>query len=153
MLIIGECINSTTPEVLEAIEKRSVDFIQELAKGQVEAGANYIDVNAGARTKTEREDLEWLINTVTEVVNVFFKRGLVVRRVEEVAQAVLRQVVLVEIAGEEQAARQVVGRDLDGGGDGHSWRLSESRGRRRHHHVHHPQDLLRPARSGDCDHR
>ena len=70
MLIIGECINSTTPEVLEAIENRGVDFIQELAKGQVEAGANYIDVNAGARIKTEREDLDWLINTVNEVVNV-----------------------------------------------------------------------------------
>lgn len=70
MLIIGECINSTTPEILEAIEKRGGDFIQELAKGQVEAGANYIDVNAGARIKTEREDMEWLINTVNEVVNV-----------------------------------------------------------------------------------
>jgi len=70
MLIIGECINSTTPEVLDAIAKRDVNFIRELARGQIEAGAEYIDVNAGARIDTELEDMEWLIKTVNDVVEV-----------------------------------------------------------------------------------
>jgi 5-methyltetrahydrofolate--homocysteine methyltransferase len=70
MLIIGECINSTTPEVLTAIEIRNVKYIQDLSEAQALAGADFIDVNAGARIKTEQEDIAWLIKTVTEVVTV-----------------------------------------------------------------------------------
>ena len=47
MIVIGEKINGTRKSVKEAIAKRDESFIQELALRQVEAGAQYIDVNAG----------------------------------------------------------------------------------------------------------
>lgn len=70
MIIIGECINSTTPEVLKAIESQDSEYIKNLASSQVEAGVNFLDVNAGARINTEQTDIEWLIKTVWDSVKV-----------------------------------------------------------------------------------
>ena len=47
MKIIGEKINGTRKQVKQAVLDRDVDFIQKLAAAQVEAGAAWIDVNAG----------------------------------------------------------------------------------------------------------
>ncbi len=72
MEIIGEKINGTRAEVAAAIETRDTAFIRGLARGQVEAGATSIDVNAGtSRGRThEPEDLAWLVQTVQEAVEV-----------------------------------------------------------------------------------
>ncbi|EHQ90404.1 methyltetrahydrofolate cobalamin methyltransferase [Desulfosporosinus youngiae] len=70
MIIIGELINSTRKAIKQAIEERNILYIQELAKKQVEAGANYIDVNAGAFVDDEEEHLLWLIDAVQAVVDV-----------------------------------------------------------------------------------
>jgi len=48
MLIIGERINSTRGSVARAINEQDVAFIQQEARQQADAGADYIDVNAGA---------------------------------------------------------------------------------------------------------
>ena len=61
MLIIGELINSTRKAVRKAVEEKDAAFIQDLAKKQVEAGANWIDVNAGAFPTDEVEKMQWLI--------------------------------------------------------------------------------------------
>jgi cobalamin-dependent methionine synthase I len=50
MLIVGERINTSRkvkgePVIENAVVARDVEFIQNLAKTQVEAGAHYIDVN------------------------------------------------------------------------------------------------------------
>lgn len=58
MLIIGEKINSSIPRVKEAIEKKDKAFIQELALKQVQAGADYLDVNTALTD--EVADMEWL---------------------------------------------------------------------------------------------
>lgn len=68
MIIIGEKINSTLKTVRPAIENHDAVFIQELAKKQLEAGAAYIDVNAGMFYGDEPERLEWLVATVQEVI-------------------------------------------------------------------------------------
>jgi len=68
MLIIGEKINGTLKKTSAAIAARDVDFIQDLARRQVEAGADYIDVNAGTAPYREIDDLVWLIDTVQTVV-------------------------------------------------------------------------------------
>lgn len=70
MLIIGEKINSSISSVAEAIEKKDRKFIQKLAIGQVNAGADIIDVNAGAFLEREIELLPWLVETVQEVVDL-----------------------------------------------------------------------------------
>lgn len=72
MIIIGEKINSTLKAVKAAIENYDNEFIQDLAKKQFEAGANYIDVNAGMFHSDEPERLEWLVKTIQEVIDAPF---------------------------------------------------------------------------------
>ncbi|MCK8827403.1 methyltetrahydrofolate cobalamin methyltransferase [Natroniella acetigena] len=70
MIVIGELINTSREGLEEAVKNRDVEFIQDLAKKQEEAGADYIDVNCGTLIKEEVEAMEWLVNTVQEVVDV-----------------------------------------------------------------------------------
>jgi cobalamin-dependent methionine synthase I len=70
MLIIGEKINGTLKKTAAAIAARDVDFVQELARKQVEAGANYLDINAGTGSGKEADDLVWLVETVQTAVDV-----------------------------------------------------------------------------------
>jgi cobalamin-dependent methionine synthase I len=70
MIIIGEKINSTLKAVRPAMESRDKQAIIDLAKGQAEAGACFLDVNAGMFYDNEVETLEWLIDTIQEVVSV-----------------------------------------------------------------------------------
>jgi len=70
MIIIGEKINSTRRSVREVIAKKDIAFLQKLAVDQVEAGADYLDVNTGAFPDEEAELMEWLVQLVQEVVEV-----------------------------------------------------------------------------------
>ena len=47
MLIIAERINSSRKYIAQAISSKNKAFLESEAKAQAEAGANYIDVNAG----------------------------------------------------------------------------------------------------------
>lgn len=69
MLIIGEKLNSAIPSVREAIKSRDIEFVQDLARRQVEGGAGYIDVNT-AQGNDELYDMEWIVNAVQAVVDV-----------------------------------------------------------------------------------
>ncbi|MEN6356274.1 MAG: dihydropteroate synthase [Armatimonadota bacterium] len=74
MLIVGERINTSRkikgePVIETAVTNRDADYIADLAKKQFEAGATYIDVNAGTLTSGEPEALEWLTKTVMEAVD------------------------------------------------------------------------------------
>ena len=51
MLIIGEKINASIPSVKEAIVKKDEAFLAGLARDQADAGADFIDVNAGERDR------------------------------------------------------------------------------------------------------
>ena len=70
MLIVGERINSSRKAIQPAVENKDSAQIQDIAKKQVEAGANYIDVNAGTFLAQEPERLEWLVRTVQEAIEV-----------------------------------------------------------------------------------
>lgn len=70
MIIIGEKLNGTLKKTAAAIAARDVEFVQELARKQVEAGADYLDVNAGTGSGQEANDLVWLVETVQAVVDV-----------------------------------------------------------------------------------
>jgi len=47
LLIIGENINTSRRRIAEAVEKQDAEFIVQVAKNQADAGADFIDVNAG----------------------------------------------------------------------------------------------------------
>ncbi len=68
MIIIGEKINSTNKATRIAISDSDTLFIQDMAKKQCDAGAAYIDLNAGMFVEDEPARLEWLVKTVQEVV-------------------------------------------------------------------------------------
>ena len=68
MLIIGELINTSRKAVREAVETGNAEYIRQLAKAQIDAGANYLDVNCGTMIFNEVEMMEWLVNTVQEAV-------------------------------------------------------------------------------------
>ena len=65
MLIIGERINSSRKRIAPAVESKDADFIIGEAGMQLEAGADYVDVNAGTfGPDKEPELLCWLVETV-----------------------------------------------------------------------------------------
>ncbi len=70
MIIVGERINSSRKAIQPAVENKDTAAIQDIAKKQVEAGATYVDVNAGTFLAQEPEYLEWLVRCVQEVVDV-----------------------------------------------------------------------------------
>ena len=67
---IGERIQIINKNVRAAIEGRDKAFIQDLAKKQVESGAKMLDLNIGPQKKAGPEVMDWLVNTVQEVVDV-----------------------------------------------------------------------------------
>ncbi len=68
--VIGERINTSRKKVQAAVADRDADYILDDVKQQLEAGANFIDVNAGARIGHETEDMRWLIDTIQPIVTV-----------------------------------------------------------------------------------
>ncbi len=70
MIIIGELINASRKAIGEAIKARDLAVIQKVALDQAEAGASYIDVNAGIFVGEEPKYLQWLTKTVQEVTDL-----------------------------------------------------------------------------------
>jgi 5-methyltetrahydrofolate--homocysteine methyltransferase len=70
MLVIGEKINGTVKKTAAAIATQDAAFIQDLARRQAAAGADYLDVNAGTGSGKEADDLVWLVETIQAVVDV-----------------------------------------------------------------------------------
>jgi 5-methyltetrahydrofolate--homocysteine methyltransferase len=70
MLIIGERINTSRKDILEAVTEQDTKFIQEEAIKQVEAGATMIDVNAAMMIEKESEILAWLVKVVQDAVDI-----------------------------------------------------------------------------------
>src|SRR5512138_1761214 len=70
MLIIAERINASRKTIAQAISAADRAFIQGEAKAQAEAGADYIDVNAGTFVGEEAEKLRWIVEAVQEVTEL-----------------------------------------------------------------------------------
>lgn len=66
MILIGEKINGTRKVVQGAILGRDAGLIQSLAREQADAGADYLDVNAGTGPDREEDDMLWLLEVVQE---------------------------------------------------------------------------------------
>jgi 5-methyltetrahydrofolate corrinoid/iron sulfur protein methyltransferase len=70
MVIIGEDLHVIAQAVSTAIRERDAKVIQDLAKAQTEAGADYIDLNVGPMKKDTEETMQWLVSTVQEVTDL-----------------------------------------------------------------------------------
>lgn len=69
MLVVGELINASRTKVKEAITNKDGQRIKELVASQVNAGADYIDLNVagGISLSDEARDIQWLVNRTQEV--------------------------------------------------------------------------------------
>lgn len=73
MLIIGERINTSRKikgelVIENAVRNRDAEFLVDLAQKQRDAGAQYIDVNAGTLLDDEPAALEWLVVTIQNTI-------------------------------------------------------------------------------------
>ncbi len=67
MLIVAERINASRKAIRAALEQMDAAAIQQEARAQAAAGANYIDLNGGTFPGREPELLGWLVDTVQAV--------------------------------------------------------------------------------------
>jgi len=70
MVIIGENIHVIAQAISTAVRERDAKVIQDLAKAQTEAGADYIDLNVGPMKKDTEETMQWLVNAVQEATDL-----------------------------------------------------------------------------------
>lgn len=68
--VIGERINTSRKKVQEAVASRNAEYIVDDVTKQQEAGAAFIDINAGARIGHESEDMKWLIDTIQPIAKI-----------------------------------------------------------------------------------
>ena len=69
MYAIGERINGMFKSVAAAIKEHDPEPIQELARRQLKAGANALDVNVGPVAGDPLAAMEWLVKTIREVTD------------------------------------------------------------------------------------
>ena len=70
MIIVGEKINTSRKSIHDAVGRGDADFIVKIAREQAEAGADFIDVNAGTFLNQEADRLCWLVDTVQNQVDL-----------------------------------------------------------------------------------
>jgi len=66
MIVIAERLNATRKRVARALEEKDAALIARETRKQTEAGASFIDVNAGSRPDREVEDLKWMVEIVQD---------------------------------------------------------------------------------------
>ncbi len=66
MFIIGELINGMDQNVAVAIKEKNKGFIKTLARKQLDAGADALDVNCGPASRDAAGDMRWLVGTIQE---------------------------------------------------------------------------------------
>jgi len=69
MILIGENINITTKIAGTAMKERNPEPIQKIAKAEVDAGMDYLDLNIGPARKNGEEFMIWMVNTVQAVTD------------------------------------------------------------------------------------
>jgi len=67
MILIAESINVMSQAIGAAMKARDPKPIQDMAKAETEAGADYLDINIGPARRAGDELMSWMVNTVQEV--------------------------------------------------------------------------------------
>jgi len=108
MFIIGENIHIISPQVRQAIEGRDAAFIQNLARRQVESGAQALDLNIGPQRRQGPEVMKWLVEAIQEVADVPLSLDTTNRAAMEAGlKAARRQCILNSASAEEERLREV----------------------------------------------
>ena len=68
MYIIGENIQILAPKIKAAIAERDATYVRELARAQVDHGADILDLNIGPRKRDGIEVMQWMIEEVYDEV-------------------------------------------------------------------------------------
>jgi 5-methyltetrahydrofolate corrinoid/iron sulfur protein methyltransferase len=66
MIIIGERINGMFKDIAKAIKEQDPGPIQEWARRQEQAGADYLDLNVGPSSPNPVEAMKWLVEVTQE---------------------------------------------------------------------------------------
>ena len=69
MYVIGERINGMFDDVKLAIRERDEGAIQRLARRQIDAGADALDVNVGPAVSNAADAMMWLVETLRQVTD------------------------------------------------------------------------------------
>ena len=72
MLVVGENINASNKSVGQAISNKDREFLENLARDEAAAGADFIDVNAGVGQGTWEHPeaaMEWLVEVIQAVTD------------------------------------------------------------------------------------
>lgn len=72
MKLIGENIHIISKKTRTAIENRDKEYIQDLAKKQIQAKVDWIDLNIGPARRNSEGIMNWLAATVLEIADVNF---------------------------------------------------------------------------------
>jgi cobalamin-dependent methionine synthase I len=67
MNLVGENIHIISKAVSEAVKARDAGVIQDIAKAQTKAGADYLDINMGPARQDPQGVASWLVNIVQAV--------------------------------------------------------------------------------------
>jgi 5-methyltetrahydrofolate corrinoid/iron sulfur protein methyltransferase len=70
MILIAESINVMSKALGPAMRERVAKPIQDVAKAEAEAGADYLDLNIGPARRAGDEMMEWVVNTVQGVTDL-----------------------------------------------------------------------------------
>jgi 5-methyltetrahydrofolate corrinoid/iron sulfur protein methyltransferase len=70
MILVAESINIMSKSLGPAMRERNPNPIQEMAKAEAEAGADYLDINIGPARRAGNEMMEWVVNNVQEVTDL-----------------------------------------------------------------------------------
>ncbi len=70
MLVVGERINTSRKMICKAIQEKNAPFIHHEAVLQANAGADFIDINAGFFSDNEPDCLAWLADIVQDATDL-----------------------------------------------------------------------------------
>ncbi len=70
MILIAESINIMSQTLGPAMRERNPQPIQEMAKAEAKAGADYLDINIGPARRAGDELMSWVVKTVREVTDL-----------------------------------------------------------------------------------
>ncbi len=117
MLVIAERINATRSAIARALEERDADLLAQEAQTQADAGADFIDVNAGKDPAKEPENLAWAVRVVQEATDLPLCVDSSNPEALEVALDLVerRPVMLNSVTAEPQRMQQVLPLAADSG--------------------------------------
>jgi 5-methyltetrahydrofolate corrinoid/iron sulfur protein methyltransferase len=108
MILVGESIHVVSRAISNAIQNRDPGPIQELARLQVDAGADYLDLNLGPLTKNPIETAQWVVATVQEVVEVPLSIDTTNPAAMEAALEICKKPPLINSANGTQASKETI---------------------------------------------